>query len=274
MPYCTAKLAFGRSGGGFSLSEGDTGTGQVIGGHFHGYAIPKQNTNIVFTHFPGKVCQNDMSIVQLDAELGARKCFNHYAFCSNFIFFFRHTSSFYSPSLVNERRLMRRIAFFFSIRRCSLFETNQRLRRTVLNTPLLTTFLRKRLSRESCDSPLRKFTTANEIHLLPNGRCRHKKPADMQTRPGRIARKRRNDIHDQGINGNASHSSFINLDTVVSMPGCKNIIHDSGADEKTTREFCYKKSPLEGGLYPTLARRVTLTPPSIWADILLEGLEN
>jgi hypothetical protein len=61
---------------------------------------------------------------------------------------------------------MRRIAFFFSMRRCSLLETNQRLRRTVLRTPLLTTFLRKRLSRESCDSPFRKFTPANEIHLL------------------------------------------------------------------------------------------------------------
>jgi hypothetical protein len=87
----------------------------------------------------------------------------------------------------------------------------------------------------------------------------------MQTRPERIARKRRNDIHDQGINGNASHSSFINLDTIMSMPGCKYIIHDSGADEKTMRDFCFQKSPLERGLYPTLARRVTLTPPSIWA---------
>src|SRR5919106_4403433 len=55
----------------------------------------------------------------------------------------------YSVSFVKERRLMRRIAFFFSMRRCSLLETNQRLRRTVLRTPLLTTFLRKRLSRES-----------------------------------------------------------------------------------------------------------------------------
>ena len=61
---------------------------------------------------------------------------------------------------------MRRTDFFRSIRRCSLLETNHRLRRTVLRTPLLTTFLRKRFSSESCDSPLRKFTDANEIHLL------------------------------------------------------------------------------------------------------------
>src|SRR5215216_208323 len=107
-----------------------------------------------------------MPIIQLNAELRSRQRLDHNTFCTNFIFFLRHTSSFYSPSLVNARRLMRRIAFFFSMRRCSLLETNQRLRRTVLNTPLLTTFLRKRLSRESCDSPLRKFTPANEIHLL------------------------------------------------------------------------------------------------------------
>jgi hypothetical protein len=83
---------------------------------------------------------------------------------------------------------MRRIAFFFSMRRCSLLETNQRLRRTVLNTPLLTTFLRKRLSRESCDSPLRKFTPANEIHLL-RMEDTDKKSADLQTRPKRIFHK-------------------------------------------------------------------------------------
>jgi hypothetical protein len=52
------------------------------------------------------------------------------------------------------------------MRRCSLLETNQRLRRTVLRTPLLTTFLRKRFNRESCDSPFRKFTDAKTSHLL------------------------------------------------------------------------------------------------------------
>src|ERR1044072_9280502 len=123
-----------------------------------------------------------MTIIEFDAELSARQRLYNDTLCTNFIFFFRHTSSFYSPSLVNVRRLMRRIAFFFSMRRCSLFETNQRLRRTVLKTPLLTTFLRKRLSRESCDSPFRKFTLANETHILPHGRS-DKKSADLQTRP-------------------------------------------------------------------------------------------
>src|SRR6266487_5406543 len=116
-----------------------------------------------------------MSVIQFDAELGSRQSLNYNTFCTNFIFFFRHTSSFYSPSLVNVRRLMRRIAFFFSMRRCSLLETNQRLRRTVLNTPLLTTFLRKRLSRESWDSPFRKFTDAKASHLLSAWNCREKK---------------------------------------------------------------------------------------------------
>src|SRR5215216_3752650 len=120
----------------------------------------------MLAHFAREIRQHHMSVIQFHTELCSRQRLDHHTFCTNFIFFFRHTSSFYSPSLVNVRRLMRRIAFFFSMRRCSLLETNQRLRRTVLKTPLLTTFFRKRLSRESCDSPLRKFTPANEIHLL------------------------------------------------------------------------------------------------------------
>src|SRR5687768_12090285 len=104
-------------------------------------------------------------------------------------------ASFYSPSLVKVRRLIRRIAFFFSMRRCSLLETNQRLRRTVLRTPLLTTFLRKRFNRESCDSPLRKFTDAKTSHLLSAWNVpKKRKSADMQTRPRiEILQKERND---------------------------------------------------------------------------------
>lgn len=37
--------------------------------------------------------------------------------------------------------------------------------------------------------------------------------------------------------------------------------------------FVTRKAPWRGD-YTPLARRVTLTPPSIWADILLEGLET
>src|SRR5215216_4694178 len=103
----------------------------------------------MLAHFPREIREDHMSVIQFNTELCSRESFDDNTFCSNFIFFFRHTSSFYSPSLVNVRRLMRRIAFFFSMRRCSLLETNQRLRRTVLKTPLLTTFLRKRFNRES-----------------------------------------------------------------------------------------------------------------------------
>jgi hypothetical protein len=69
---------------------------------------------------------------------------------------------------LDARRLIRRIAFFFSMRRVSLFETNQRLSRIVLNIPLFTIFLRKRLSKESCDSPFRKFTEANVFTYFPH----------------------------------------------------------------------------------------------------------
>lgn len=46
-----------------------------------------------------------------------------------------------------------RIAFCLAIRRSSLVEMNQRLRRTVLSTLLRATFLRKRFSSEPWDSP-------------------------------------------------------------------------------------------------------------------------
>src|SRR5512145_438513 len=145
----------------------------------------------MLAHFAREVCKYHMSIIQFHTELGSRQSLDHNTFCTDFIFFFRHTTSFYSPSLVNVRRLMRRIAFFFSMRRVSLFETNQRLRRTVLNTPLLTTFLRKRLSRESWDSPLRKFTPAIEIHHLSHGKL--PQGHNKKTRPAhRVGRGFRN----------------------------------------------------------------------------------
>ena len=60
---------------------------------------------------------------------------------------------------------MRRIAFFFWIRRNSLLEINQRLRRTVLRMPLFTTFLRKRLSNCSCDSLGCSFTYGAGVNV-------------------------------------------------------------------------------------------------------------
>ena len=67
---------------------------------------------------------------------------------------------------------MRRMAFFFSTRRSSLLETYQRFRRMVLNTPLFTTFLRKRFSSESCDSLGRKTTVAMLSHLPSPGKIK------------------------------------------------------------------------------------------------------
>src|SRR5919108_5184586 len=137
----------------------------------------------MLAHSTREIREYFMTIVQPYLELRPRQGLHDHPFRSNFIFFLCHTHlSTYSVSFVNVRRLMRRIAFFFSMRRCSLLETNQRLRRTVLNTPLLTTFLRKRLSKESWDSPFRKFTPANEIHLLYAWNS-NKKSAGMQTRP-------------------------------------------------------------------------------------------
>jgi hypothetical protein len=54
-----------------------------------------------------------------------------------------------------------RMAFFFLIRRISLFDTNHRFRRTAPNTPLRMTFLRKRFSNCCWDSFGRNSTLTN-----------------------------------------------------------------------------------------------------------------
>src|SRR5688572_3889641 len=129
-------------------------------------------------------------------------------------------ASFYSPSLVKVRRLIRRIAFFFSMRRCSLLETNQRLRRTVLKTPLLTTFLRKRLSSESWDSPLRKFTDAKRSHLLSAWKLPKKKIGRYADSAEDIIHKKKRQ-NDHSIRPYASHSSFVKSGQIhVHQPNC------------------------------------------------------
>jgi len=58
---------------------------------------------------------------------------------------------------------MRRIAFFLSILLLSLLETNQRLFRTSLKTPVRMTAFRKRRSNLSWDSPFLSFTFAKTL---------------------------------------------------------------------------------------------------------------
>lgn len=58
------------------------------------------------------------------------------------------------------------MALALRMRRCSLLDTNQRRRRTAVRMPPSVTFLRKRLSRPSCDSPSRSLTVM-PYHLLP-----------------------------------------------------------------------------------------------------------
>src|SRR5215216_6759205 len=52
----------------------------------------------MLAHFAGKICQDNMSIVQLDPKLRSRQSFNYNAFCSNFIFFFCHSTSLFTIS--------------------------------------------------------------------------------------------------------------------------------------------------------------------------------
>ena len=66
----------------------------------------------------------------------------------------------------------------------------------------------------------------------------NKKTGQYADSAGEDYSKNKKRQNDQGINKNASHSSFFNLDTDVPISlTCKNIIHDLGADEKTTPVF-------------------------------------
>src|SRR5574341_1951044 len=74
--------------------------------------------------------------------------------------------AFYSDSSRRLRLLRRRMAFFFSMRRTSLLDTNQRLLRSCVRMPLRMTFFLKRLSSCSCDSFGRSVTEVIRSHLL------------------------------------------------------------------------------------------------------------
>src|SRR5688572_30648302 len=84
-----------------------------------------------------------MAIFQSNLELCTGQRLNYSSFNDKFVVIFWHTHlrtvATYS-NVLTWRRLRRRIAFFSSIRRCSLLETNQRLQRTVLKTRFLQPF--------------------------------------------------------------------------------------------------------------------------------------
>src|SRR4051812_1873749 len=77
------------------------------------------------------------------------------------------------------------MAFFFSMRRTSLFDTNQRLLRSWLSSPLRMTFFLKRLKSCSCDSFGRKLTDVIEIHLLAGVKSLARAPDKKATPSGR-----------------------------------------------------------------------------------------
>ena len=141
---------------------------------------------------------------------------------------------------------MRRIAFFFSIRRVSLFETNQRLRRTVLKTPLFTTFLRKRLSKESWDSPFRKFTTATVFTSFPFGN------------KNRLYAESAEGIHQKPETNSMTVRSITTLQlSLISTCECK--IHNWNCE----RDYTWEKPACTGILKPVIA----LPLPEIWAEV-------
>ncbi len=77
---------------------------------------------------------------------------------------YRRWRLLYCPGLF--LRLAFRMALAFAMRRCSLFDTNQRFFRAALRMPALTTALRQRFSNSSCDSPTLKLTDKTDTSYL------------------------------------------------------------------------------------------------------------
>jgi hypothetical protein len=130
------------------------------------------------------------------------------------------------------------------MRRNSLFETNQRLRRTVLRIPLFATFLRKRLNNWSCDSLGRKFT---DVNFLTSFFGEQFIVLWAKKRPGRVrgrSRARSSRMMSNEFHRTALHSLLFG-DRVQAGPRRNMIITDSPGRVKLNKQASdyYSDSP-------------------------------
>ena len=63
---------------------------EIIGGQLDSNFVTAKDTDIVFSHLAGDVCNNHMSILQLYPKLGIRQVFKNRAFHFD-MFFFCHS---------------------------------------------------------------------------------------------------------------------------------------------------------------------------------------
>ena len=55
----------------------DAASGEVVSAQLNNYFVFWQNTNVVLTHFSRNVCQNFVTISQLNSEHCVRECLNY-----------------------------------------------------------------------------------------------------------------------------------------------------------------------------------------------------
>jgi len=70
------------------MAEGDAALGEVVGRHFYGDAVAFKDADLVLAHFARAVAQDDVPVVELDAEHGVREQLRHDAVKAHKVFFF------------------------------------------------------------------------------------------------------------------------------------------------------------------------------------------
>ena len=66
---------------------GNTSLAQIIGCQLHRDLIAGKNANVVFAHFAGYMCRDDVTVVQFHSEHCIRQRLDDFAFHFNMIFF-------------------------------------------------------------------------------------------------------------------------------------------------------------------------------------------
>lgn len=69
----------------FSVAVGDSTFGYVVWAHRNFYAVSDTNSYRELSHLSAKVCGDNMTVGQLDPEIGSRQNFCDYAFSFDYI---------------------------------------------------------------------------------------------------------------------------------------------------------------------------------------------
>ena len=68
-------------------SPGDPALGQIIGRHLNGYLVTGQDLDIVHSELAGNMCQNGVSIANVNIEHSIRQCIDYDALNLDYVVF-------------------------------------------------------------------------------------------------------------------------------------------------------------------------------------------